>query len=118
MKGGLAQVKTSKKKMWINDIVFMTLGNRLAVASADRMITFFDLYTMEVSCRLRNLSHPATSLAYHTNSANTRQYLTFGDDAGNIHCLKLKAHFNFDEGLDKSGNDSFEYRKGKSEQVN
>ena len=115
MKGGVAQLKTSTKKMWISDVVVMTLCNKLAVASADRMITFFDLYTMEVSCRLRNLTHPPMSLAYHTNVTNTRQYLTFGDDVGYIHCLKLKPQFNFDEGLDKDGNDAFEYWKGKSD---
>ena len=113
MKGGVAQVKTTKKRMWITDIVVMSLSNKLAVSSADRMITFFDLFTMEVSCRLRNLSHSPSSMTYHTNVTNSRQYLTFGDDAGFLHCLQLKPQFHFDEGLNSEGNDAFEYWKGK-----
>jgi WD40 repeat protein len=108
-------VKGGAKKLWVTDIQIMSLCNRIAVAAADRSITFFDLFTMEVACRVRNLQHTPTSMTYHVSGTHSRvQFLTYGDDAGNIHVFKLKPHFAFKEGLDEFGDHMFDYWKGKS----
>ena len=99
-----ATMRSGCKKLWITDIVVMSLSNRLAVSAADRSISFFDSYTMEVACRVRNLPHIPTSMAYQVNPSGTAQYLVYGDDRGCMHVFKIRSNFNFDEGLDEAGN--------------
>ena len=114
--GGGTGGGTGSKKLWITDICVMSMCNRLAVCAADRTISFFDLYTMDVACRVKMQQLP-TSMAYHTNATNTSQYLTWGDDKGQIHVFKLMQHFNFDEGLDDYGEYAFQFWKGSSKKL-
>ena len=94
------------------------LCNRIAVAAADRSVTFYDLFTIEVACRVRNLKHAPTAMAYHVSGTHSKvQFLTLGDDSGKIHVFKLKPHFYFREGLDETGNEAFSYWKRKSEKL-
>ena len=114
-----AHAKPGSKRLWITDICPMTLSNRLAVASADRSIAFFDLFTMDISCRILNLPHVPTTLCYHVGSSGGEQHgvLCFGTQDGHLHTFKVMKDFNFPEGLKENGKPAFPYWEGRSKDL-
>ncbi|GMH77331.1 hypothetical protein TL16_g07369 [Triparma laevis f. inornata] len=114
-----ASAKAVGKRLWVTDICHMTLSNRLAVACADRTITFYDLYTMDISCRILNLPHAPSSLCYFVATYGGEQHgvLCFGTQDGHLHTFKVKQSFQFPEGLKENGKPAFPYWEGRSKEL-
>eukprot|EP00741_Cyanophora_paradoxa_P015875 tig00020909_g15326.t1 len=77
----------AKGPSWITDCAHMTLCNKLAVASIDRSISFYDAASMECVGRIRDLDNAPLCLGYWP--AKERDMLAFGDDAGYLHVYHM-----------------------------
>jgi WD40 repeat protein len=75
---------------WITAIAWLPLSNRVAVASMDRAIVFYDPSDLDVSkyevatSRIRQLSHTPLCLDATQSSDGKRELLAVGDDGGNL----------------------------------
>ena len=89
-----AAAKTSHRteQVWVQDMAPMSLSNRLAVISS-RTVTFYDLSSFEVACRITNL--PNAPSAIECATVGDHQVLAFGDIAGFLHVYHLAEDFFF-----------------------
>ena len=100
-KAKAASTAQKTSPVWITDICFMPVGSRLAVASIDRFITFYDLNSFEVACRMQYLAHTPTCLCLVSRPADENQVLCYGDSAGGLHVFELAPEFQFEPSPDK-----------------
>jgi len=85
-------------KSWVTAIHYMTLSKRLVAASANRMITFYDLsqqtnYNIPVS-RIENLVGIPLCIEYYQwpdNNENKLETLLVGDDLGICHMYNFQS---------------------------
>ncbi len=48
----------------VSDIALLPRSNKLAVASVDRSITFYDIFTFDVASKISNLEYATMSMCY------------------------------------------------------
>ncbi|TRY88622.1 hypothetical protein DNTS_028838 [Danionella cerebrum] len=77
---------------WVTDAIYMANVHKIAVATLNRGIHFFDVGAktgFEPSCHLYGLSHFAASLCYwyDTKAPEGKCVLLWGDEKGSVHLL-------------------------------
>ena len=84
--------------VWVQGLAAMPLSHRLAVISADRCLTFYDLFTFEAVGRVTQLPHAPSALVVATFTEPTpgHQVLAMGDLGGVVRVVKLAKDFALD----------------------
>ncbi|XP_028518792.1 WD repeat-containing protein 49 [Exaiptasia diaphana] len=84
----------SQRSMWVTDCVVLPNAKKIAVASADRMIAFYDCSanSFDKQFILCGLDHCVLSMDYWCNPQKLNEgILLFGDAGGNVSSIKFSA---------------------------